>query len=214
MSSEKLFGRYDELIRLLLGFALTGIVGTYLAQTYTTKQANLVTAGKIFSGQSELMGNRYFVMNRITNAYEDNKAAANAVSADDIKSRWQEYKSVLQKWNSSRGYNREMVRLYFGNVLWEEERQIHYLFRAWGQSLEAEYRQPDSVDLACVDKNVNILMSKIHSFQFQMAAAIQAGKIGPGRDQSKVTVDKPLDAWCLVTVAGQISAPNNPAAAQ
>ena len=61
---DKLFGKYDELVRLVLGFVLTELVGTYLAQTYTTRQANLATAGKIFSDYSKLLGDRYFGMNQ------------------------------------------------------------------------------------------------------------------------------------------------------
>lgn len=117
MANDKLFGRYDDLIRLLLGFILTGFLGTYLAQSYTTRQANLTTASKIFSDQSELMGNRYFAMNQITNAYEDNKSEPGTVSVNEIRERWKEYRIVLQKWNSSRGFSREMIKLYFGTAL-------------------------------------------------------------------------------------------------
>lgn len=198
MANDKLFGRYDDLIRLLLGFILTGFLGTYLAQSYTTRQANLTTASKIFSDQSELMGNRYFAMNQITNAYEDNKSEPGTVSVNEIRERWKEYRIVLQKWNSSRGFSREMIKLYFGTALWNEEREIHYLFRAWGRALEAEGRVEGTIDLLCLDKEVDRLMSLIHSFQSKMASAIQAGKVGPGRGQSAMPSDKAPDALCLV----------------
>ncbi|MGY4663206.1 hypothetical protein ACVWZ9_004000 [Pseudomonas chlororaphis] len=200
MPSEKLFGRYDDLVRLLLGFALTGFLGTYLAQSYTTRQANLNAASKIFADQSEMMGNRYFAMNQITNAIEDNRTTPGTVSSDEIKVRWKEYRSVLLKWNSSRGYNREMIKLYFGVELWNEEREIHYLFRSWGQALEMESRQERSIDLVCLDKEVDRLMSKIHSLQSKMAASIQAGEVGRARKQSKMPTDKAPSAVCLTSI--------------
>lgn len=197
MSSEKLFGRYDDLVRLLLGFALTGILGTYLAQTYTTRQANLAASQKIFSDQSTLIGKRHFVMNQITIVYEENRETPGTWKPDEIAARWNAYRAVLQDWNSSRGFSRQMIRLYFGESLWNWERDLHYLFRAWGQSLEAERKQAGAIDFQCLAKELDKLLSAMHNFQFQLAKAIQEGKVGDDRDKSITTQNQRPEALCL-----------------
>lgn len=207
MSSDKLFGRFDDLLRLLLGFALTGLLGTYLAQTYTTRQADLAASQKIFSDQSTLIGKRYFAMNQVTSAYEENRENPGTWKSEEILTRWNAYRAVLQDWNSSRGFSREMIRLYFGNALWNKERDLHYMFRAWGQSLEAERKQDGAVDFQCLEKKLDELLSATHAFQFQLAAAIQAGKVGPNRDQSKVTENQRPGAFCLTNGSSRPSPP-------
>jgi hypothetical protein len=198
MASDKLFGKYDDFVRLLVGFALTGFLGTYLSQTYTTKQANLAAAQKVFSDESAVIGKRYFVMDQIMNAYQDNRATPGTWPEADMSAHWAAYRSALQDWNATRGFTREMIRLYFGNTLWNRERDLHYAFRAWGQALEAEHKHPGSVDFACLDKKVDEILSSMHDFQFQLAAAIQAGNVGPGRDQSQVQ-ENPQPATPCVT---------------
>ena len=54
----KLFGKYDELVRLILGFVFTGVIGTYLSHRYTTQQADLAAASKVFNDHSKLIGDR------------------------------------------------------------------------------------------------------------------------------------------------------------
>ena len=56
MAHDKLFGKFNEFILILMGFLLTGIVGTFIAQKYTTDNAELTAANKIFEEYSKLSG--------------------------------------------------------------------------------------------------------------------------------------------------------------
>lgn len=186
VGSEKLFGKYDDLVRLVLGFVFTGIVGTYLSHRYTTQQADLVAAGKVFSDHSRLIGDRYFAMNQVTVFLRDVQKAEQRKSSSDLEIKWRAYVNVLQQWNSARGFNREMIKLYFGDPLWSMERDVHYQFRAWGQALELDYKTPGAIDFKCLAFKTDELLENIHSLQTEMARAMQGGKVGASRDRLAV----------------------------
>tara|TARA_R110001583_G_scaffold69896_4_gene198060 strand:+ start:3060 stop:3644 length:585 start_codon:yes stop_codon:yes gene_type:complete len=192
MAEEKLFGKYNEFIIVLLGFLLTGVIGTYISQTYTMKNAELTAANKIFSEYSQLIGDRYFTMNQVMIAIKNDYSDA------DIKSRWNAYRSELQKWNTARSYNREMIKLYFGQPLWNTERDIHYFFRAWGQSLESANKDKLVVDFECLEGKIDRFLVIIHSFNFSFGKAIQKGEIGSNKDQSMVDKNPRPPTPCLI----------------
>jgi hypothetical protein len=198
--SEKLFGKYDELVRLLLGFLLTGIVGTYLSHRYTTQQADLSAAGKVFSEHSKLIGDRYFAQNQLTLALRNAKVDARSNKKTKIETQLNAYRTVLQEWNSARGFNREMLKLYFGDQVWNMERNIHYTFRAWGQALEGNLNGSGSLDFKCLEQKTDDLLVQVHSMRVEMAKAMQTGTVGGSRDQSPVEQSPLPDSFCLQTI--------------
>lgn len=198
--SEKLFGKYDDLVRLVLGFLLTGIVGTYLSHRYTTQQADLSAAGKVFSDHSKLIGDRYFAQNQLTLALRNAKTKDQITEKKIIGTRLDAYRSVLQDWNSARGFNREMIKLYFGDRVWNLERDIHYSFRAWGQALESNLNGSGSLDFECLEKQIDELLVQINSMRVEMARAMQTGNVGGARDQSPATQNPRPDPYCMQRV--------------
>ena len=190
-SEEKLFGKYNEIVLILLGFLLTGVAGTYIAQTYTTKNAELSAANKIFSEYSKLAGDRYFTMNQIMLAHSENKSDA------IIEKRWLAYRSELQQWNTARGYNRQMLMLYFGQPIWNKERDIHYLFRAWGMTLEKAKNKTAIIDYSCLIKKRNQFLVTLHSFNFSLGEAIQQGKIGGNKSGHIINKNPRPEPLCL-----------------
>ena len=193
MANEKLFGKYNEFILILLGFVLTGIVGTYIAQKYTTKNAELSAANKIFSEYSKLAGDRYFTMNQIALALQ-NKSSKEVLSV-----RWDAYRVEIQKWNTARGYNREMIKLYFGKPIWNEERDIHYLFRAWGQALELEKKAAKSINFNCLNQKRDELLNKLYAFNYSLGAAIQNGNIGSCKSKHNAELNSVPETLCLTS---------------
>ena len=216
----KLFGKYDELVRLVLGFVLTGVVGAYLSHKYTTQQSDLAAAGKVFNEHSKLIGDRYFAMNQVTAPLRELQRQPQSQPSAELQAAWSKYKVVVQEWNSSRGFNREMIKLYFGQPLWNSERDIHYQFRAWGQSLEAEYKARGAVDFGCLDSKIDGLLVLSHGLRVGMAEAMQEGKVGSARDGALIKENPREDAWCLVkqeapnpSIEGTASGLRPPAAA-
>jgi len=198
MAEVKLFGRFNDIVMMLLGFVLTGLVGTYIAQVYTTKNAELTTANKIFGDHSKLVGDRYFAMSQVMLVLAENQKTPSRWKPSQVEARWESYRAELQKWNAARGYNRELIRLYFGDELWNAERDLHYSFYAWGQSLEDEKRRPGSVDFKCLSGKVDEFLEKSHAFTFKLAEAIQHGRIGSSRPTVAVSKsERPSAAPCL-----------------
>ena len=193
----KLFGKYDELVRLILGFVFTGVIGTYLSHRYTTQQADLAAASKVFNDHSKLIGDRYFAMNQVTLALRDVQKQPTPQPSPDLQAAWSKYKTTVQDWNSARGFNREMIKLYFGGPLWTSERDVHYQFRAWGQSLESEYKTRGSVDFKCLDKKVDGLLVLTHGLRVGMAEAMQEGNVGSSRNSAAAKENPREEAWCV-----------------
>jgi hypothetical protein len=197
VAGTKLFGRYNELVMMVLGFLLTGLVGSFIAQRYTTKNAELAAANKIFADHIQLIGNRYYAMTRIQRILEDNQKTPGKWDASHIDISWDAYRAEVQKWNAIRGYDRELIRLYFGNELYNKERDIHYSFRAWGESLELEQRRSGSVDFKCLDKRVDDFLTQWHTFSFALAEAIQKSNIGSNKPNLIVKESPRPPAPCL-----------------
>ena len=172
MDKEKVFGKYHDFVLMITGFLLTGIIGTFISQSYTTKNAELSAANKIFGDYSVLAGDRYFQMNQILLGLKQGK------KKKVMDKRWGNYREELQKWNTARGYNRQMIQLYFGNPIWNLERDLHYSFRAWGATLEASVDASKKIDYDCLIKKRDEFLTDLHSFNFALGQAIQEGEIG------------------------------------
>ena len=174
---------------------------------YTTKNAELATANKIFSDHSKLMGDRYFAMSQVMLVLAENQKTSVKWKVSQVESRWELYRAELQKWNSARGYNRELIRLYFGDELWNAERDIHYFLYAWGQSLEREKRRSGSVDFKCLNGKVDEFLEKSHAFTFKLAEAIQQAKIGSNKPTASASKNPRTEAPCLTDRSSGPAAP-------
>lgn len=196
--SGKLFGKYDELARLVLGFLLTGVLGAYLSHKYTTEQADLAAASKVFNDYSKLVGDRYFAQNRLYLTLRDTKSGTDQRNREKFDERLEAYRDAVQLWNSTRGFNREMIRLYFGQSMWNSERDIHYSFRSLGQALEAELKKPGTVDFECMASELDKLLSAVNQLQSDMARAMQEGKVGSSKSKQEVKVSDRPGTVCLI----------------
>ncbi|MEZ9141578.1 MULTISPECIES: hypothetical protein [unclassified Shewanella] len=191
MDKEKVFGKYHDFILMLTGFLLTGIIGTFISQSYTTKNAELSAANKVFGEYSELAGERYFEMNQILLGLKQGK------TKKVMEERWDDYREILQKWNTARGYNRQMLQLYFGQPIWNQERDLHYFFRAWGETLEASFDSSKEIDYDCLFKKRDKFLVDLHSFNFALGQAILMGKIGSNKPTNSVERNPRPEAPCL-----------------
>ena len=165
MADEKLFGKYNDFVLLVLGFLLSGMVGSYIAQQYTRKSSETQVATEIFKDEIKLVGDRVFLMNQVFIQLQNRKASTSETD-EELRKRWAAYREVLQRWNSSRAFNREMLRLYFVEKIWQQERALHYSLRAWGASLETQYKSPGSIDMKCLKLKRDDILGDAHNFGF------------------------------------------------
>ncbi len=182
--ADKLFGRYDDLVRLILGFVLTGVVGGYLTRHYTERQANIDEASKVFNEHSKLIGDRYFTQNRLYLHFRQIDVTQVQSDPEQEKIRLAAYQESLMQWNSERGFNREMIDMYFGGKYWTKERNIHYMMRGWGNTIEARLRKEGSIDYGCMTNKLDKLLDAKHELRVTMAQALQQGKIAQSKEST------------------------------
>lgn len=195
MADEKLFGKYNDFVLLVLGFILSGVVGSYIAQQYTRKSSETQVATDIFKDEIKLVGDRVFLMNQIFIQLQGRKQS-NSETEEEMRKRWSVYREVLQRWNSSRAFNREMLRLYFGEKIWQQERALHYALRAWGASLETQYKNPGSIDMKCLQSKRDEILVIAHDFGFLLAERIKEGKIGSSSQNASGEKEDMPDVFC------------------
>lgn len=196
VSNQKLFGKYNEFILLILGFVLSGLVGNYLSQVYTTRNAQIQMATEIFRDKIKLVGERIFTMNQVYIELRKRRDEPK-VSEDELRDRMREYRAVLQNWNSARPFNREMLRLYFGEKIWNKERKLHYYLRAWGASLEVEYKKPGDIDMPCLENKRDEILLMANEFGFLLAEAIREGKINNDSSSISKNEEEMPKLFCL-----------------
>jgi len=195
MAEEKLFGKYNDFVLLVLGFVLSGVVGSYIAQQYTRKSSETQVATDIFKDEIKLVGDRIFLMNQVFIHLQDRKQSA-PETEEELRNRWSAYREVLQRWNSARSFNREMLRLYFGEKIWQQERALHYSLRAWGGSLEAQYKTPGSIDMKCLQSKRDEILVMAHDFGLLLAESIKEGRIGYNSQNALGEKEEMLDVFC------------------
>ncbi len=187
----KLFGRYHDIVILIIGFVLTTIVGGYLTQSWQNRAATIQreaehlrveqnAATEVFEEISRMMDKRLYRMRRL------HTGLGSQLGEEKMNFRWVVYREILFEWNENLNRNLALVQRYFGdearNIL---EARIQSGFVHLGQLLEGgaypknvaskyEYRQN-------VADNLN---NVIYQFDIALISAIQSGKIGAFRDNN------------------------------
>ena len=141
-SQEKLFGRFHELVLLLIGLIFTSVVGGYFGyrfqesswkhrQEAELRESERVEATKIFEKMSSLMDTRLYRMRRIIWGYkgvQDNT---------EMEARWDSYRETLFDYNENLNRNLALLQRYFGDDIRERfETQIHGGFFHLNKRLE------------------------------------------------------------------------------
>lgn len=178
----KLFGRYHEVMLLVLGTLCGTVLGTYLQYLSWTsqheenlRQAERVSAERIAGELSRMMDNRLYRMRRVL------WASRRSVPAADVRERWKAYEQCLDTWNS--GLNGTLVSIdrYFGTPVREEfEREVHAGLRWIGGRMEglrgARVTRPAAADslLAELDR----LNAAAYALNGRLLDAVCAGEVG------------------------------------
>lgn len=183
---EKLFGKWHDIIMVLIAFILTtggGSLIGYLLQDRSWKnrheQSHLESekekAEEIFGDLSTLMDTRLYKMRRIVWGYKGNKGES------DIEKRWEEYVEILNEWNTNIGKNMALIQMYFGTKAREEfEYEIHASLREAGIGLEnyknEDKKNPDT--LLSVESILDDINVKIYQYDLRLLEAISEERIG------------------------------------
>jgi hypothetical protein len=175
---------FHEYLRLLLGLIVTVILGAWLAEQFRVQGAQYDTAAQVFQAHSELLGERISAMADLLHAMKD-KSAPDAVTAPMTA-----YRSFLGGYNAKRNYNRALIELYYGEPIYNEERDLHYQLRYIGQELECAYKTKKPVDSAALDNAINQSWERLSVISKHMGQALRDNQIGRSRPMTAATPTK------------------------
>jgi hypothetical protein len=192
-SEHKLFGRYHELVLLVLGFCLTGVLGTIVAQNVQDRSwrfqrdaehrdREVDAATKVFDDVSRLMDRRLYRTRQVLWALQGNIPEA------DTTARWADYRAVLYEWNDALNRNLALVERYFGVDMRNElEGHIHNGLRTIGEQLE-DYRKAKSKDPTALKTAADLadrVNFAIYGLNLAMLKQIQGGDVGAFRSSGE-----------------------------
>lgn len=182
----KAFGRYHDVMIMLIGFTLTTVVGGLLSYSWQEQAAGHAreaeqrrfeqnAATDVFEELSRLMDRRLYRMRRLHTGMADPHR-----DPATMRPRWDAYREVLFEWNENLNRNLALTQRYFGEdartIL---EKEINEGFRRLGSLLEGsgypdgiqspvEYRQTVADDLNDI----------IYEFDVNLIESIQSGSVG------------------------------------
>ena len=110
MSDQTLFGRFEKLALLLLGFVLTTVGGALLGNFLQDRSKFKAQQEQVFSEVARQMDARMYRTRQSMWGLQGEVAYA------DISSRWKDYRASLDSWNFERNRNSVLLEMYFGSV--------------------------------------------------------------------------------------------------
>jgi len=166
-ADRKLFGRFEPLVLLVLGFLLLAIIGAGIAQRYQTRSADRAVAEKVFTEMADLLDSRLYRMRRIASGYTAK------VDADEMNRRWLSYYDVLDRWNGSLNGHLALLQRYFGERwLIQLATDLQPRFSDLNDLLEkAKAAQVDKERqdaLAAFRQNADVLNDKFYNFDLEL----------------------------------------------
>jgi len=187
-SNKLVFGKYHNLVLLLLGFFLSTIIGGgfgsyfqnkswYFKNRVKLQEEEQKVATNIFEQISTVMDKRLYRSRLWFWRMESNE------SPEEIYKYLNQYRLVLYEWNDNLNRNLALIQRYFGKDL-----KIHFLneindkFGSIGSDLEKMYKGSFKDDILEIDKKMDSLNITIYKFNVALITLIQNRKIGTFRD--------------------------------
>ena len=181
-TEPKLFGRYHDLVLLLIGFGLTTLVGGSLGYYFQRMswrnennvrryEAEIAKASEIFDDISGLLDRRLYATRRLIWAYQENDTEA-------IKKQREIYGQVVYDWNGTLNRNLSRAQRYFGNDMRDEFDSIREGFRGIDAALVSYRRNPNPDELQRIENMVDEFNPRIYGFNIRVLTRIQEGKVG------------------------------------
>lgn len=188
-SPDKLFGRYNELVLLLLGFVLTSILGGFLTTCYQSRsrldaerttrlQGELARATAVSEEVSRALDRRLYRTRVLVWTLKDN------APDPELQVAREEYRKAMADWNENLNRLYSSTEYCFGSELRSTlESSLAERFRSIHRSIDACVRDRGACDAAKIDEDINAFNPEIYSFDAQLLEQIKRGNIGAFRGQ-------------------------------
>jgi hypothetical protein len=183
----------DQLVTIVVGFALTTVVGGLLGAWFqrrtwdhqnerTLSEADRGHATQVCRELSHLMDKRLYRMRQLNWAL-----TAEPVDQSRAEASMQDYRAVLYEWNDTLNRNLAAAEIQFGGEVREKlEREIYEGFRAAGARLEASYKRllgpyrsdADEPSRGTLERDLDQLRESIYDLGVTMLRRIREGRVG------------------------------------
>jgi hypothetical protein len=181
----------DQLVTVIVGFALTTVVGGALGAWFqrrawehqnerTLEEADRDHATQVCRELSHLMDKRLYRMRQLNWALLTTPPDASRVQAS-----MNDYRAVLYEWNDGLNRNLAAAEIQFGSeVRGQLENGIYEGFRAVGAKLEANYRREqhtadaDRAFEKSLEPDLDELRERIYNLGVTMLRHIRDGRVG------------------------------------
>jgi hypothetical protein len=182
-----------EIVRLIVGFVLTtvlgGVLGSYLQQRswkhqneVRLKEENLKRAGAACESVSRLLDKRLYRMLRLY--YVCDGYVQGSFSKEVLEQRLRDYDNVLFEWNDGLNLNLALIGTYFGKSAREYlDFNIYEGFKAAGSNLEQAYRAVSQESHANfpfdeLHSQLDQLNNKVYQLGVFMMTQLREGQVG------------------------------------
>jgi DNA anti-recombination protein RmuC len=186
--SEKLLGRYNELVLLLLGFFLSTIVGGMLAYWYQSlawsrddearrKSEELARASALFEDISRMMDKRLYRLRNVQDALEQR------LSVGELEKCREEYRASVAEWNETLNRNLWATERYFGKSLRNTlEATIQEGFRSLHRDLSETLKDPSGEKVNRLKASIDDFNPLVYAFDGEMLDTLERGAVGTFRE--------------------------------
>ncbi|MFM0224832.1 hypothetical protein [Paraburkholderia dipogonis] len=181
---DKLFGRYNELVLLLLAFVLTTVVGGMLTYAFQTKaraneehsarlQADLTRASQVSEEISRTLDRRLYRTRVLLGALKD------SAQDRDLSVAREDYRAALADWNENLNRRYSLVDYSFGSAMRDMfQSKLTVDFIAIHKEIDACLHHTGTCDLAAIEMATDGLNVKVYGYDIQMLSLIRAGTVG------------------------------------
>jgi hypothetical protein len=196
------FVRSEDFWKLVVGFALTTIVGGLLTTTYqcgatrlTERQrernSEIQAATEVFNEVSRHLDRRLYRSRRLLWGLSrpTTQTSASSLSAADLQRRRDAYVEAVQEWNENINRTYALTERYFGRgmrVFLEQDLARGFIC----VSARLDSQEPEIIGLEHVIDSFN---PEVYRFNLEMLRRIQEGRIGSAREEDGPVRDESRD---------------------
>jgi hypothetical protein len=175
MSDNTIFGRYEKVFLLLLGFILTTIGGTLIGSYLQTRNRFKAQQEEVFTEIARQMDLRAYRTDQLLSGLQGD------VEYASLEVRRREYRTVLEDWNMNRNRNHALVERYFGAHAGDCFTRIHANFLNINRSIrrKADY-------LATSQQDMETLRRQIYVFDRYLLKSVSAGLLSRSAGRCRV----------------------------
>lgn len=163
MQENVLFGRFEKLLLLLLGFLLTSVMGGVLTHEFQSRRVFSERQEDVFNEVTARVSLRHYRTYHLL----EGKGGDNETTPLQIRA--ERYGVAVEEWNIHRDRSRALLGRYFGGEAMRSFEKLHEDFLRIGGAVE---RLPNGRDISGLKKQVQSMNGDIYEFNLLLLSKL------------------------------------------